>query len=171
MEKILIVVDMQNDFVTGALGSKDAEMIVPNVVKKVQEWDGQLIFTKDTHAEEYLETHEGKNLPVEHCIKNTWGWEIIDELKSLEVMKDAKVFEKGTFGSIELMEFLKGCDAECIELIGLCTDICVVSNALMIRAFLPEIDITVDQTCCAGVTKEKHAAALETMRSCHISIV
>ncbi len=171
MEKILVVVDMQNDFVTGSLGSTDAEKIVPAVVKKVQEWDGRVIFTQDTHGKDYMNTHEGKNLPVEHCIKDTWGWEIIDELKNPEAMKDAQIFEKGTFGSTDLAKFLAECDPESIEFIGLCTDICVVSNALMARAFLPEIDITVDQACCAGVTPEKHEASLETMRSCQINVI
>ncbi len=119
MEKILVVVDMQNDFVTGSLGSADAEKIVPAVVKKVQEWDGRVIFTQDTHGKDYMNTHEGKNLPVEHCIKDTWGWEIIDELKNTEVMKDSQIFEKGTFGSTDLAKFLAECDPESIEFIGL----------------------------------------------------
>lgn len=171
MEKYLIVVDMQKDFVDGALGTKEAEAIVPAVVRKVIDFDGTVIFTKDTHTETYLTTREGRYLPVEHCIKGTPGWEIVPELRPYA--ENALVFEKGTFGSEALTAYLKerGEKIASIELVGLCTDICVVSNALLIKAALPECDITVDSACCAGVTPEKHEAALETMRSCQINVM
>lgn len=173
-EKILIVVDMQKDFVDGSLGSKDAEEIVPAVVKKAKEFDGRVIFTKDTHFENYMDTQEGHLLPVPHCIKGTDGWKLIPELETIAVERDADVYEKITFGCPELAEDLveanKKNPIESVELVGLCTDICVVSNALLIKAFLPEIPVSVDSACAAGVTKEKHEAALETMRSCQILV-
>ena len=164
---------MQKDFVDGSLGTEEAQSIVPAVVEKVKNFDGEIIFTKDTHGEDYLSTQEGKNLPVVHCIKGTLGHEIIDELQPY-VKKALAVFEKETFGSRKLASFLrelhKEKEIESIELIGLCTDICVVSNALLIKAFLPEVPIAVDSNCCAGVTPEKHESALETMRSCQILV-
>ncbi len=173
-EKILIVVDMQKDFVNGSLGSKDAEAIVPAVVKKAREFDGDLIFTKDTHFENYMDTQEGHMLPVPHCMKGTDGWNLIPELEEIAVERDAATYEKITFGCPELAEDLlernKKTPIEAVELVGLCTDICVVSNALLIKAFLPETPIYVDSACAAGVTKEKHEAALETMRSCQIVV-
>ena len=173
MEKILIIVDMQKDFVDGALGTKEAQGIVPAVVEKIKNFDGEIIFTKDTHGEDYLSTQEGKNLPVAHCIKGTPGHEIIDELQPY-VKKALAVFEKETFGSRKLVRFLKELhkekEIESIEIVGLCTDICVVSNALLIKAFLPEVPISVDSNCCAGVTPKKHESALETMRSCQILV-
>ncbi len=178
MEKILIVVDMQNDFVTGSLGSKEAEAMVSNAAKKISEFKGRILCTADTHSEKYLSTQEGKNLPVNHCIKNSEGWEIIPELKKILKEKqdegiDVKIYEKPTFGSSDLAEYIgkmKDTISE-IEIIGLCTDICVVSNALIVKAFAPEIPITVDASCCAGTTQEKHRAALETMKSCQIKII
>ena len=155
-EKILIVVDMQKDFVNGSLGSKDAEAIVPAVVKKAKEFDGDLI------------------LPVPHCMKGTDGWNLIPELEKIFVERDAAMYEKITFGCPELAEDLlernKKTPIESIELVGLCTDICVVSNALLIKAFLPETPVFVDSACAAGVTRERHEAALETMRSCQIVV-
>lgn len=174
MSKILIVVDMQNDFVTGSLGTKEAQDIIPAVVKKVKEFDGKIIFTKDTHKKNYLETQEGKNLPVEHCIKGTPGHDIIEELK-LSKEKAYAIFEKETFGSRKLAKFLRSLNKkkpiDSIELIGLCTDICVVSNAMMIKGFLPEVPIIVDSSCCAGVTPESHGHALKVMKSCQIQVV
>ena len=162
MEKILIIVDMQKDFVDGSLGTKEAQAIVPAVKKKIENFDG-----------DYMSTQEGQNLPVPHCIKETAGHEIIEELQPY-VKKSLAVFEKETFGSRKLANFLKELhkekEIESIELIGLCTDICVVSNALLIKAFLPEVPILVDSKCCAGVTPEKHESALEVMRSCQIVI-
>ena len=164
---------MQKDFVDGSLGTEEAQVIVPAVREKVEHFDGEIIFTKDTHTEDYLNTQEGQNLPVKHCIKGTPGHEIIEELQPY-TKKALAVFEKETFGSRKLAAFLKELhkekEIESIELIGLCTDICVVSNALLIKAFLPEIPISVDSSCCAGVTPEKHMSALKTMESCQIAV-
>ena len=173
MKKILVVVDMQKDFVDGALGSKEAVAIVPDVVKKINEFDGDIFVTYDTHYENYMETAEGKKLPVPHCIKGTDGWELNDEVKQALAAKKFSPVEKKTFGSVDLPVLMKekvGDDEFTVELIGLCTDICVVSNALIIKANFPEAPISVDAACCAGVTPEKHEAALETMRSCQIDV-
>ena len=179
-QKILVVVDMQNDFIDGALGTKEAEQIVPAVCSKIKQAYAEkaLVFaTKDTHSENYLETREGRFLPVPHCIKGTKGWQINDSVA--ELLEKAIVLEKYSFGSLQLpnaiMETLQirniaPKDAE-IELIGLCTDICVVSNAMLLKARFPETDMKVIADCCAGVTPEKHFAALETMRSCQIEII
>ena len=170
--KILIVVDMQNDFIDGSLGTKEAEAIVSAVIEKIKEYPKQDVYaTRDTHPEDYLNTQEGKSLPVEHCIKGTKGWEIRADLAEL-ILKN-HIFDKPTFGSVQLAEAVKKMNEEEpleIELIGLCTDICVVSNALLLKAFMPEVRISVDPSCCAGVTPEKHEAALETMRSCQIQV-
>lgn len=170
--KYLIVVDMQNDFVDGALGSKEAVAILPAVLKKVKEFDGKVIFTRDTHGEDYLETQEGKYLPVPHCIKGTEGRELIPELRRMAEEKDALIFDKPVFGSTllteEMCRIYEAGDLESVTLIGLCTDICVISNALMLKSFMPELPIFCDPSCCAGVTPEKHEAALEVMRSCQI---
>ena len=173
--KVLIVVDMQKDFVDGSLGTPEAQAIVPAVVKKAADYEGKVIFTKDTHGEDYLSTREGKYLPVEHCIKGTPGWELLLELEKICSDRQCTVYEKETFGSVKLMEDLlqrqTAGEIEEIELIGLCTDICVVSNALLLKAAMPETDIKVDASCCAGVTKESHEAALCTMKSCQIQIL
>ena len=172
--KYLIVVDKQKDFVNKALGTKEAEIILPAVVEKVHNFDGEVIFTRDTHFEDYLSTSEGKLLPVEHCIKGTDGWQIVDELEEIRGVNDCVTYDKITFGCKELAQDMlrinedEGIDS--IELVGLCTDICVVSNALLLKAFLPEVEIKVDAACCAGVTPEKHTAALETMSSCQILV-
>ena len=170
--KIIIVIDMQNDFIDGSLGTKEAEAIVPAVIEKIKEYPKQDVYaTRDTHLKDYLNTQEGKNLPVEHCIKGTKGWEIRADIAEL-ILKN-HIFDKPTFGSVQLAEAVKKMNEEEpleIELIGLCTDICVVSNALLLKAFMPEVRISVDPSCCAGVTPEKHEAALETMRSCQIQI-
>lgn len=176
MKKLLIVVDMQNDFIGGALGTAEAQAIVENVNAKIQEYDAAgdlIIFTADTHTENYMDTQEGRNLPVPHCIKGTEGWEISSKLHRPE---DSPVIEKGTFGSkdlgIMLMELERaGETPEAIELVGLCTDICVISNAMMVKAFLPEVPVRVDASCCAGVTPESHKNALEAMKMCQITIV
>lgn len=169
--KVLIVVDMQNDFIDGALGTKEAVAIVPNVKKKISEFDGEVFFTRDTHHENYMETQEGKKLPVEHCIEGTDGWEISGELKNL--IKNEPI-NKPTFGSSELGQMLVELNEkeniDSIELIGLCTDICVISNAMLIKAFLPEVPIIVDSSCCAGVSVESHLRALETMKVCQIDV-
>lgn len=169
MKKLLIVVDMQNDFVTGSLGTKEAQSIVPAVVEKIQKYKNngdEIIFTRDTHSKMYLQTQEGKKLPVEHCIKHTRGWEIIEELKPYVT----NIFDKPTFGSLEMTDYVTNGIYNHIELIGLCTDICVVSNALLLKANLVESEISVDSACCAGVTKESHEAALTTMRMCQITV-
>lgn len=173
MKKILIVVDMQNDFVDGALGTPEAQAIVDNVVKKINTFDGDIVATYDTHFEDYSDTQEGKNLPVPHCIKGTKGWELNDKVEESISQKECTKIEKITFGSVELPIFIsENYDVENtrVELIGLCTDICVVSNALLLKANFPEMDISVDASCCAGVTVEKHMAALEVMRSCQIDV-
>ena len=172
MENYLIAVDLQNDFVTGALGTAEAEAILPAVREKILSHRGPVIFTRDTHSPDYLSTQEGRRLPVLHCVKGTPGWEIVPQLADLVKKKNALVFDKKTFGSTALASYLRERVGEIgeVELIGLCTDICVVSNALTIKAFLPETPVSVDARCCAGVTPEKHAAALETMKSCQITV-
>ena len=170
--KYLIVVDMQNDFITGSLGTKEAEAILPKVIEKVKNFDGTVIYTKDTHQADYLTTQEGKNLPVEHCIEGTWGWMLADELE--ELSKKNEVINKPTFGSVELANYLaeenKKNVIEEIELCGLCTDICVISNALVIKASLTEVPVTVDASCCAGVTPESHFNALSSMKMCQVEV-
>ena len=170
MRKILIVIDMQNDFIDAALGTKEAEAIVEAVKDKIRLYPaGDIIATMDTHNEDYLETQEGKYLPVPHCIKGSDGWQIRPDIADL--LTGAKIYEKPTFGSMEMASDLKALSEQEeieLELIGLCTDICVVSNALLLKAAMPEVKISVDPACCAGVTPEKHLAALETMRSCQI---
>lgn len=170
MKKLLIVVDMQNDFVDGSLGTKEAEGIVAHVKAKVEQYQEQgdtVIFTRDTHTEAYLDTQEGKKLPVVHCVKGTKGWEIIDCLQPYV----QTVFDKPTFGSVQLAHVVARGGYEEIELVGLCTDICVVSNALLLKAALPEIQICVDSACCAGVTPASHEAALTTMKMCQIEVL
>ena len=172
MRKILIVIDMQNDFIDAALGTKEAVSIVEAVKEKIRSYPAaDVIATMDTHGENYMESQEGKYLPVPHCIKGSDGWQIRPDIA--ELLEDAKIYEKPTFGSTALAADLKDiAEAEEIELelIGLCTDICVVSNALLLKAAMPEVKISVDPSCCAGVTPEKHMAALETMRSCQIQV-
>ncbi len=171
MKRALIVVDMQNDFVSGSLGSKMAEAIVDNVRKKINEYAGRgdmIVFTRDTHQEDYLDTQEGKNLPVEHCIAGTSGWEIYGGLAESCV---APVYiDKPSFGWNGWEKKLNDGFDE-LELVGLCTDICVVSNALIIKACFPEVKVTVDASCCAGVSEERHRAALLTMKACQVDVV
>ncbi len=170
--KYLVVVDMQNDFITGSLGTKEAESILPKVVEKVKNFDGRVIYTKDTHTADYLNTQEGKNLPVEHCIEGTWGWMLPEELEALS--EGCRVFNKPTFGSVELAAYLteqaKETAIEEIELCGLCTDICVISNAFVIKANLTEVPVSVDASCCAGVTPESHLNALAAMKMCQVRV-
>lgn len=176
--KILVVVDMQNDFIDGVLGTKEAEGIVDAVVRKIEQYEGKIVFTKDTHKEDYLNSQEGKYLPVLHCVKGTKGHELapnIDRLaKKLSEENKTVIFEKPTFGSRELVQYLlETADKEAIEeieLIGLCTDICVISNAMLIKAFLPEVTVAVDSYCCAGVSPESHERALEAMKVCQIQV-
>ena len=171
MKNYLIVVDMQNDFIDGALGTKEAEAIVDRVAEKIRGFDGEVIFTRDTHGEDYSQTQEGARLPVPHCIRGSVGWQIREGLVSI---RPCTVIDKPTFGSAELGAMLAQRDLEekigeiCV--IGLCTDICVISNALLIKAFLPETPIVVDAACCAGVTPQSHRNALEAMKMCQITI-
>lgn len=175
MSKYLIVVDMQNDFIDGALGTREAQAIVPKVLEKIRNFKGTVIFTRDTHEENYLETQEGEKLPVVHCVRGTKGWEFQDEIKDYVEKNNKLVFDKPTFGSISLAGCLNGIAKMApiheIELIGLCTDICVISNALLIKATLPETKIIVDSACCAGVTPKSHNNALEAMKMCQVEIV
>jgi nicotinamidase-related amidase len=172
MKKIIVVVDMQNDFIDGSLGTAEAQEMLPRLKEKLKQatdsGSAELIFTMDTHGENYLQTQEGKNLPVEHCLKGSHGWEITPELQ--EFVKQSKaVVEKPTFGSLELPKLLG--DAEEVELVGLCTDICVISNAMVIKAAYPEVQVSVDASCCAGVTPESHKNALAAMKMCQIKVL
>ena len=172
MQEILVVVDMQNDFVTGPLGTPEARTILPKVAEKVKNFPGRVLFTRDTHEENYLESREGRALPVPHCIRGSRGWEICPEL---ETLRKEEPVDKPTFGSTGLGEVLRAADQYGekigkITLVGVCTDICVISNALLLRAFLPEAEIAVDAACCAGVTPESHQTALQAMKACQITI-
>ncbi len=172
MREILIVVDMQNDFIDGALGTEEAAAIVPRVKEKIENFSGEVLFTRDTHETDYLETQEGRNLQVPHCIRGTEGWQIRPELDAL---RTSVPIDKNTFGSAELGAKLAAMDLEeavsGITLIGLCTDICVISNAMIVKAFLPEVPVTVDSSCCAGVTPASHETALEAMKACQITVI
>jgi len=169
--KLLVVIDMQNDFIDGALGTSEAVGIVNNVAEKIRifrENGYMIVFTRDTHESNYLSTNEGKKLPVKHCVKGSIGWEISDKLD----VKNAKIIDKPSFGSLELAEYAASIDGlEEVVLIGLCTDICVISNAMILKAKLPEIKIAVDSGCCAGVTVQRHNNALEAMKMCQIDII
>ena len=172
MRDILIVVDMQNDFIDGALGTPEAVAIVPKVKEKIENFDGLVLFTRDTHESYYLDTQEGKNLPVPHCIRGSEGWQIRKELDDL---RTTEPIDKETFGSSEFGGLL--CDINedeeigSITLIGLCTDICVISNAIIAKAFLPEVPVYVDAACCAGVTLKTHENALKAMEMCQVKVL
>ena len=172
MAKALIIIDMQNDFVHGLLGTNEAQEMLPRLVKKLEaivaEGAVDLIFTQDTHAENYLDTQEGKNLPVEHCIKKTQGWQIVPELQKF-IPRAKAVIEKKAFGSTRLPSLLK--PYEVVEFAGVCTDICVVSNALLIKAFYPEQRIQIDAACCAGSSPDAHLKALDVMKNCQCKII
>lgn len=173
--KVLVVVDMQNDFIDGALGTKEAVSIVPKVVEKIRNFDGRVLFTRDTHGADYLDTQEGKKLPAEHCIKGTKGWELHPEI---EALRKEDALDKPTFGSTQLGNMLRdmdgkeracaSCGLESVTFVGLCTDICVISNAMIAKAFVPEVPVIVDASCCAGVTPQSHKNALEAMKMCQI---
>lgn len=174
MKKVLVVVDMQNDFVDGTLGTKEAVGIVENVVNKINDFDGKILATLDTHQSNYMETSEGKKLPVIHCIRMTNGWLLNEDIMKALDGKDYKTIEKRTFGSTKLVNEIrriKGNDDIEIEFVGLCTDICVVSNVLLLKAYFPEVKMTVDASCCAGVTLDSHKAALDTMKMCQIDVI
>lgn len=173
---ILVVVDMQNDFIDGSLGTKEAEAIVPGVVEKIRKFEDLVIATRDTHEKNYLETEEGRHLPVMHCVKDTRGWMLHPEVEAAVHSKSgSRIIDKPTFGSVELGEYVKKMNEKepvgKITLIGLCTDICVISNALLLKAYLPETPIEVDISCCAGVTPKSHEQAAEAMKMCQIGIV
>lgn len=169
-KKALVIVDVQRDFVDGSLGSKDAQDMIPRLVDKLMKEspDADLFFTMDTHGRDYLNTQEGKKLPVPHCIENTEGWGIHSALKDFVSARNAIIVKKNVFGAIGLYRDLSGYDE--IELVGLCTDICVVSNALLLRSQLPNVEISVDASCCAGTSVSAHLAALQVMQSCQISV-
>jgi len=171
MQNVLVVVDMQNDFIDGALGTKEAVAIVPNVKEKIMDFEGVVLYTRDTHTHEYMSTQEGQNLPVPHCIKGTEGWEI---RKEIDALRTTPVIDKVTFGSSFLPEKLLSLNAVepigSITFVGLCTDICVISNVMITKAFLPEVPVIVDASCCAGVTPESHKNALEAMKMCQVKI-
>lgn len=173
-ERVLVVVDVQNDFIDGSLGSKEAQAAMPRIMEKVAAFDGRIFVTQDTHLSDYLQTQEGANLPVPHCEKGTKGWELPGALDRLVREKGATFYEKVTFGSTDLASdlaerFAAG-QIESVEFIGFCTDICVVSNALLLKAQAPELPLMVDASCCAGVTPEKHESALDVMASCQVAI-
>lgn len=169
----LIVIDMQNDFIDGVLGTKEAVAILPAVKEKIKNFNGRVLFTRDTHESDYLSTQEGRNLPVEHCMRDTHGWQINAELDAL---RKEEPIDKPVFGSVALGQLLKAYDTyeekiESITLVGVCTDICVISNAMLIKSFLPETPIFVDAACCAGVTPESHERALDAMAVCQIKVL
>ena len=171
-QRVLVVIDMQNDFITGSLGTKEAQAIVEKVCRKIQGFDGEVLFTLDTHGPDYLETQEGRLLPVAHCIKGTPGWELEPRVRAL---CRTTPIEKPTFGSTGLADVLQakhiyGGGLDEVVFVGLCTDICVVSNALLVKVRLPEVPLTVDASCCAGVTPEAHQHALAVLRSCLINV-
>jgi len=167
--KILVVVDMQNDFIDGALGTAEAVAIVPYVKEVIENFDGKVLFTRDTHFDNYMNTQEGMNLPVPHCIKDTYGWQIRAELDAL---RKTDAIDKLTFGSKDLVDVLKNEDnIESITFIGLCTDICVISNVMVVKAFYPEISLIVDAKACAGVTPESHCNALNAMKVCQVQVI
>lgn len=169
--KILVVIDIQNDFIDGSLGTEEAVKILPYVKNKIDEFDGEVVFTMDTHDDNYLKTLEGNNLPIIHCKKGSEGWKIRDGIYK----SGCKIFEKKNFSSLDLAKYLSDLDKnkkiESIEIIGLCTDICVVSNVMLIKSFLPEVKIIVDSKACAGVTEESHKKALAIMEICQIKIL
>ena len=171
--KLLIVIDMQNDFVTGCLGTTEARAIVPKVKKKIEEWDGDLFYTRDTHLENYLDTPEGKKLPIPHCIEGTDGWEIVDGVFRDEAY--TRIIDKRTFGylgwTMYLTNFSGGCHYDEIQLIGLVSNICVVTNALFIKTLYPKTEIVVDASCCAGTTPQAHREAIDVMKSCQITVI
>lgn len=175
MHELLVIVDMQNDFLTGALGTAEGQAILPAVTDFVRGWAGELVFTRDTHTPDYLNTQEGKNLPVVHCVKGTEGWQLAGELDALAKQRGCKVFDKPAFGSTELAHWAAARHAQQpfdrISLAGVCTDICVISNALLLKAALPEVPVQVYGSLCAGVSPESHTRALEAMRVCQVQVV
>ena len=170
MKKLLVVIDMQVDFITGALGTQEAQTIIPAVVQKIAAFGGDVVYTRDTHGENYLDTAEGKKLPVVHCVRGTAGWQLHPQVEAAGAEKTVGIIDKPTFGSVELCSFAAAGQYDAIELVGLCTDICVISNALCLKAQLWETPITVWRDCCAGVTPASHENALSAMTMCQIDI-
>ena len=174
MSKYLVVVDMQKDFIDGSLGTPEAQAVVPKVIEKIKNFPGTVVYTRDTHDEDYLDTLEGKKLPVVHCVVGTKGWEFQDDIQKLITENRSLVFDKNTFGSTQLVGCIRGIDRMAaideVILVGLCTDICVLANAILVRTGMPNTLVTVDASCCAGSTPEKHRNALEAMKSCQIDI-
>ncbi len=174
MGRYLVVVDMQNDFIDGALGTEEARAVVPRVTEKVRTFKGSVMFTRDTHGDDYLSTQEGRKLPVPHCIRGTQGWELQKDLDVFAKENNCFIFDKNTFGSPHLAGCLSGIEnqthIDSVEIVGLCTDICVISNAMLLKAALPETEIIVDASCCAGVTPESHNNALKAMEMCQITV-
>lgn len=174
MRNILVVVDMQKDFTYGALRNEDAIGIIGNVADKIRKHEGEVIFTLDTHGEDYMDTQEGRKLPVPHCIEGTDGWKLVEEIDALYRAGNYQAYQKETFGCIKLAEDLAKMHEQkpidCVELVGICTDICVVSNAMLIKAALPNVTIRIDASCCAGVTKDSHDIALKAMAGCQIEV-
>ena len=170
-KRILVVVDMQNDFITGPLGTPEARAIVPRVKEKIRGFEGPVLFTKDTHGADYLQTQEGRLLPVPHCVRGTAGWELEP---GIEALREQTAIEKGSFGSLGLADVLREYQRrwglERVEVVGLCTDICVISNVMILKAALPEVPVVLDASCCAGVTPESHRRALEAMRACQVLV-
>ena len=175
MKKLLVVVDMQNDFITGALENKEGQMIVDKLADYIRDFDGDIIATRDTHTEEYMATQEGKKLPVPHCIRGTEGWNIVPAVQAALDKKaetaSVRYIDKPTFGSCKLGETVAGEAYTDVELCGVCTDICVISNALLTKAFLPNAHVKVDASCCAGVTPDSHNTALDAMKACHVEVI
>ena len=175
MKKVLVVVDMQQDFIDGTLGTKEAKSIVDKVNRKINSFDGVIYCTQDTHGSQYMQTMEGKNLPVLHCLRDSAGWMLEESVLAAAKDAHAVLFEKNTFGSLELCRELAKLDRKDgiqeIELVGICTDICVITNAILLKTFLPEVLITVDANCCAGVTPQSHTNALDAMKMCQIRIL
>lgn len=177
MNKVLVIIDMQNDFIDGVLGSKEAKNVVPKVIEKLDKHDGTVVFTRDTHGPDYMHTQEGKNLPVKHCIEDTWGWSINEDIiqaayRNFDEPKkfDITIVDKGSFGYGHWDGIIED-DPDEIELVGVCTDICVISNAMILKAIYPEVPIIVDAACCAGVTPEAHKVALDAMKACQIKVI
>ena len=174
MNRCLVVVDMQKDFINGALGTPEAQAVLPAVTGRVESFDGTVVFTRDTHGPDYLQTQEGRLLPVAHCLKGTEGWQLERRLADYAAGHGCPIFDKPAFGSLELADYLRRSHRERpideIVLIGVCTDICVISNALLLKAALPEVPIAVEAACCAGVTPQRHQNALEAMAACQIAI-
>lgn len=174
MSKYLVVVDMQNDFIDGSLGSPEAQAVLPKIIERIENFPGTVVYTRDTHEDNYLETLEGKKLPVIHCVRESEGWKLHKDVQKLQEEKRSLIFDKDTFGSIQMAGCLQGIDRMAaideVVVVGLCTDICVMANAILLRTAMPNTPVRIDASCCAGSTPEAHRCALEAMKSCQIDI-